>query len=56
MYPIVFLRAQPRSMSTAIERIMRERGDCDCQHEAFLHYCYQRLQAHGLTRHGHGTD
>jgi hypothetical protein len=27
-------------MSTAIERIMRERGDFDCLHEPFLHYYY----------------
>jgi hypothetical protein len=27
-------------MSTAIERIMRERGDLDCLHEPFLHYYY----------------
>ena len=40
MYPIVILWAHPRSMSTAIERIMRERGDFDCLHEPFLHYYY----------------
>lgn len=40
MYPVVFLWAHPRSMSTAIERIMRERGDFDCLHEPFLHYYY----------------
>ena len=27
-------------MSTAIERIMRERGDLHCLHEPFLHYYY----------------
>ncbi len=27
-------------MSTAIERIMRERGDLKCLHEPFLHYYY----------------
>ena len=27
-------------MSTAIERVMRERGDLDCLHEPFLHYYY----------------
>jgi hypothetical protein len=27
-------------MSTAIERVMRERGDFDCLHEPFLHYYY----------------
>lgn len=40
MNPVVFLWAHPRSMSTAIERIMRERGDFDCLHEPFLHYYY----------------
>ena len=40
MYPVVILWAHPRSMSTAIERIMRERGDFDCLHEPFLHYYY----------------
>ena len=41
MNPIIFLWAHPRSMSTAVERIMRERGDLDCLHEPFLHYYYQ---------------
>ncbi len=40
MNPVIFLWAHPRSMSTAIERIMRERGDFDCLHEPFLHYYY----------------
>lgn len=40
MYPIIILWAHPRSMSTAIERVMRERGDFDCLHEPFLHYYY----------------
>lgn len=40
MHPIIILWAHPRSMSTAIERIMRERGDFDCLHEPFLHYYY----------------
>ncbi len=35
-HPIVALWAHPRSMSTAIERIMRERGDCTVFHEPFL--------------------
>jgi hypothetical protein len=42
MNPIIFLWAHPRSMSTAIERIMRERGDFDCLHEPFLRYYYLR--------------
>lgn len=49
MNPIIFLWAHPRSMSTAIERIMRERGDFDCLHEPFLHYYYlQRYLQHHL--------
>jgi len=40
MYAIIILWAHPRSMSTAIERIMRERGDFECLHEPFLHYYY----------------
>ena len=43
MNPIVFLWAHPRSMSTAIERIMRERGDFECLHEPFLHHYYLEL-------------
>ena len=41
MNPIIFLWAHPRSMSTALERIMRERGDLNCLHAPFLHYYYQ---------------
>lgn len=40
MNPIIILWAHPRSMSTAIERVMRERGDFECLHEPFLHYYY----------------
>lgn len=40
MNPVIILWAHPRSMSTAIERVMRERGDFDCLHEPFLHYYY----------------
>jgi len=40
MHPVIFLWAHPRSMSTAIERIMRERGDLECLHEPFLRYYY----------------
>ena len=39
-HPIVALWAHPRSMSTAFERIMRERGDCTCFHEPFLYDYY----------------
>ncbi len=40
MHPIIFLWSHPRSVSTATERIMRERGDLQCLHEPFLHYYY----------------
>lgn len=39
-HPILALWCQPRSMSTAIERVMRERGDLTCFHEPFLAYHY----------------
>jgi len=39
-HPIIALWAHPRSMSTAFERIMRERGDCSCFHEPFLYDYY----------------
>jgi len=40
MYPIIALWSHPRSMSTAIERVMRERGDLVCRHEPFLYDYY----------------
>jgi hypothetical protein len=40
MNPIIFLWAHPLSMSTVIERVMRERSDLDCLHEPFLRYYY----------------
>lgn len=45
MYPIYALWAHPRSMSTAIERIMRERGDLDCAHEPFMYDYYVHRKA-----------
>ncbi len=39
-HPIIVLWAHPRSMSTALERVMRERGDCHCLHEPFMYYYY----------------
>jgi len=46
MYPIYALWAHPRSMSTAIERVMRERGDLDCGHEPFMYdyYVHRRMR------------
>lgn len=40
MHPIIALWSHPRSMSTATERIMRERGDLTCMHEPFMYDYY----------------
>jgi hypothetical protein len=40
MHKIIALWAHPRSMSTATERIMRERGDLDVLHEPFMYDYY----------------
>jgi len=40
MHKIIALWAHPRSMSTATERIMRERGDLDVAHEPFMYAYY----------------
>jgi len=37
---LIFLWSHPRSMSTAMERLMRERGDLNCFHEPFLYDYY----------------
>lgn len=39
-HPIFAIWSHPRSMSTAVERIMRERGDLDCLHEPFMYDYY----------------
>lgn len=39
-HPIIVLWSHPRSMSTAMERVMRERGDLDCLHEPFMYDYY----------------
>ena len=46
MHPIIALWSHPRSMSTAMERIMRERGDLDCAHEPFMYdyYVHRRVR------------
>ena len=49
-HPIIALWVHPRSMSTAIERIMRERGDLDCLHEPFMYYYYVGLGKRELPR------
>ena len=43
-HPIFALWAHPRSMSTALERVMRERGDLDCVHEPFMYDYYIHRQ------------
>ena len=40
MNPIIFLWTHPRSLSTAFERSMRERGDLQCFHEPFMYFYY----------------
>ncbi|MEQ8898488.1 MAG: hypothetical protein RID23_15485 [Roseovarius sp.] len=40
MNKIIALWSHPRSMSTAMERVMRERGDLTCAHEPFMYYYY----------------
>ena len=44
MHRIVALWCHPRSMSTAVERIMRERGDFACLHEPFMYDYYIHRQ------------
>ena len=56
MNPIIFLWAHPRSMSTAIERIMRERGDFECLHEPFLRYYYRQRAGKPLPHYEGGED
>ena len=47
MKPIIALWSHPRSMSTAMERVMRARGDLDCAHEPFMYdyYVARRVRA-----------
>lgn len=40
MHPIIALWCHPRSLSTAVERLMRGRLDCVCHHEPFLYDYY----------------
>ena len=40
MHPLIALWSHPRSMSTALERVMRERGDLTCRHEPFMYHHY----------------
>ncbi len=47
-HPIVALWSHPRSMSTATERIMHERGDMKVFHEPFLHYYYEHHSPHAM--------
>ncbi|MFA3919919.1 sulfotransferase-like domain-containing protein [Ruegeria hyattellae] len=58
-HPIIVLWSHPRSMSTAIERIMRERRDMDCAHEPFMYDYYvhrkMRVMPHFDVQDGHPT-
>ena len=40
MNKFIALWSHPRSMSTAMERVMRERGDLTCAHEPFMYHFY----------------
>jgi hypothetical protein len=53
MNPIIFLLPHPRSMTTAIERVMRECGDFESYHEHHLQF-YHKLLKHSLTSLAHG--
>ena len=55
-FPIIALWAHPRSMSTAIERIMRERNDLCCVHEPFIYYYYIALGKKELPHFEHEQD
>ena len=50
-HPFIALWAHPRSMSTAFERIMRERGDCAVLHEPFLNFYYAQRAGRALPLH-----
>lgn len=50
-HPIIALWSHPRSMSTATERIMRERGDLACFHEPFMYYYYVHLGRRQFPHH-----
>jgi hypothetical protein len=43
-------------MSTAIERVMRERGDFDCVHEPFLHHYYLQRSTRALPHFDSAQD
>ena len=49
-YPIIALWSHPRSMSTAFERIMRERGDLFCAHEPFMYDYYVHRKVREMPR------
>ena len=44
MHKLIALWSHPRSMSTATERVMRERGDLWCAHEPFMYDYYVHRQ------------
>lgn len=48
-HPLLAMWCHPRSMSTATERIMRERGDFHCFHEPFIHHYYLERTTRSLA-------
>ena len=60
MHKLIALWSHPRSMSTATERIMRERGDLDCAHEPFMYdyYLHRKVREmpHFDPEEGHPLD
>ncbi|MDE2915088.1 MAG: hypothetical protein OXL68_19475 [Paracoccaceae bacterium] len=56
MHPIYALWCHPRSLSTAIERIMRERGDLHVMHEPFLYTYYSGASGRPLPHLEPGPD
>ena len=53
MNPVIFLLPKPRSMSTAIERVIGERFDFESYHVHHLPF-YHKLRKHSLTSLAHG--
>ena len=56
MHPVIFLWSHPRSMSSAMERVMLERGDMTTFHEPFLYLYYvhdgkKRMPHHDIDPH-----
>lgn len=56
MNRIIALWSHPRSMSTAMERMMRERGDFRCFHEPFMYYYYLHVRERPFPHFDWDTD